>query len=62
MVERESPLKTAPNPQSFYCSFLSKDIKRGVIFHTAALFGLPEDYQQASKSITRLGITQDNLK
>jgi len=31
----------------------------GVIFQTAALLGLPEDHQQASKSTTCLGKTQD---
>jgi hypothetical protein len=34
-------------------------IQIGVIFQTAALIYLPDDHQHASKSITRLGITQD---
>ena len=34
----------------------------GSIFQTAALLDFPEDHQQASKSTTRLGITQANPK
>jgi hypothetical protein len=34
----------------------------GAIFHTVALFDRPEDHQQASRSITCCGITQDNPK
>ena len=34
----------------------------GTIFHTTALLRLPKDHQQASRSRTRLGITQANPK
>jgi hypothetical protein len=48
---------------SKFLSFISfhKHQKRyiGTIFYTATLLGLPEDYQQSYKSITRIGITQD---
>jgi len=48
----------------FFFSSLHKHRKRqvGAIFHTIALLNWPEDHQQASRSITRRGITQDNPK
>jgi hypothetical protein len=36
-----------------------QEMQIDTIFQIATLFGLPDFYQQASKSITLLGITQD---
>jgi len=69
-VHRYSVWKNEANISSIEFSWSSKHLRFlsfqthqkmqiGTIFQTAALLGLPDFHQQANKSITLLGITQD---
>jgi hypothetical protein len=56
------PPKTSPSPRNNYYSVPSistQKMQASTIFEITALLGLPEARQQANKSITLLGITQD---